>query len=551
MRIADLDGDGRDDYLWVDSQTGGVTAYLNGGITGPGNLIWYPKGVVAGGIGSGEGVLFADIDGDGLDDYLWVSTEGEVTAYRNGGPGSSSGWIWYPLGIIASGMGGSRGSIQFADIDGDGRAEYLWIGDHGEVTAYFNDGIDITPHWREMGEIASGIGDAAGVHLIDINGDGRADYVWLDTDGKATAYINYRGHAAGLAPEWVPAGVVAGGVGTSRDNITFGDLSGTGKADYVWVDAANGALKVWVNQGLGGTFAPGDEVIFADIDGDGREDYLSVDNNGAITAYINGGGNPQIWYPQGVIATGVGSNRSSLRMADVDGDGKADYLVVDEATGAVQLWKNGGYINGKWIWYPQGEIASGVGAGDGVFFADIDGDGKADYLWVDEKGATSAYLNGGYDTSASKWLWYPQGTIATGVGAARRDVQFADIDGDGKAEYLWVHRWDGSVSMWHNGGLVSGKWIWIPSAGPIATGVGSNGLCIKFADIDGDRRADYLDITPALAAVSEWANGCSGQPPVTPPPPATTPTLTPSSTCDDLKGYSEPNVTDKAFTDFS
>ena len=60
----------------------------------------------------------------------------------------------------------------------------------------------------------------------------------------------------------------------------------------------------------------------------------------------------------------------------------------------------------------------------------MNGDGRAEYLWVDENGAVTAFLNLGspsgeesYDGAQVQWL--PQGVIATGVGAARQEVQFA------------------------------------------------------------------------------------------------------------------------------
>jgi hypothetical protein len=68
-------------------------------------------------------------------------------------------------------------------------------------------------------------------------------------------------------------------------------------------------------------------------------------------------------------------------MADLDGDGLADYLVVDEKTGAVTFWRNGGpdaSKSGGWSWENLGQVATGLGVGVGVQFADIDGDGKAD-----------------------------------------------------------------------------------------------------------------------------------------------------------------------------
>lgn len=190
MRRADLNGDGRDDYVWIDPKTGAATLYVNGGFTSSG-VTWLPWGVVASGIGDGAGVVFADIDGDGLDNYLWISESRIVTAYKNAGPGSGGAgaapWIWIPLGVIADGLPGIRGEIQFADIDRDRPAEYLFVGPTGAVTAYLNPGVGDKPIWQPMEEIASGTGDRVGVHLVDLLNDGRTDYIWLDTEGKMTA----------------------------------------------------------------------------------------------------------------------------------------------------------------------------------------------------------------------------------------------------------------------------------------------------------------------------------------------------------------------------
>jgi hypothetical protein len=155
----------------------------------------------------------------------------------------------------------------------------------------------------------------------------------------------------------------------------------------------------------------------------------------------------------------------------------------------------------------MGQVATGVGDGAGVKFADIDGDGKADYLWVAKNGEVTAYLNGG--SSGDGWLWRSQGVIATGAGASRQDVKFADIDGDGLADYLWINRLDGSVSEWRNDGTAD-NWQWDPQ-GEIATGVGANGLSIHFAVLNGNGRADYLNVDPASGAVTQWVNGCFGE----------------------------------------
>jgi hypothetical protein len=140
-------------------------------------------------------------------------------------------------------------------------------------------------------------------------------------------------------------------------------------------------------------------------------------------------------------------------------------------------------------------------------FQDFNGDGRAEYLWVADDGSVTAFLNLGSasaeeGTQGAEINWLPQGVIATGVGAMRQEVQFAvasltpskrdrelimhiqDLNGDGRAEYLWVHQ-NSSIEAWLNlGGPNDGPnaaqvaWLY---QGFIATGIGAPGSSISFA----------------------------------------------------------------------
>jgi hypothetical protein len=313
VRLADMNGDGRDDYLWVHPETGAVTLYINGGYTPGGGVNWIYKGEIATGVTFGYMVMFADLNGDGLDDYIWVAPIGDAYAFLNGGEKSGGGWLWTDLGRIVTNSGATAETMRFADIDGDGRAECLIIGPDGSLTAWLNGGFGDIPDWQSMGVIATGIGDAAGVFIQDLNNDGRADYIWLDKNGAATAYINNRGLAKQLIPDWKSAGKIATGIGAPRDEIIFGDLNGDGKKDYVRVYPDTGALDVWLNTGTGGAYVVGDGTRFADMDGDGFDDYLAVGPGGSILLYLNHGydtvSNKWIWENQGQIATGVAARK--------------------------------------------------------------------------------------------------------------------------------------------------------------------------------------------------------------------------------------------------
>ena len=262
-------------------------------------------------------------------------------------------------------------------------------------------------------------------------------------------------------------------------------------------------LATWLPQGqvASGVGTTGDRLRFADVDGDGKADYLYVHDDSSVELWINGGAGTSggwIWTPRGTIASGVGAPGSRIRFADVDGDGKADYLYVHDDS-SVDLWINGGAsASGGWTWYPRGTIASGVGTtGTHIQFADIDGDGKADYLYVHDDGSVEAWING---FASGGWIWYPSGTIATGVGDPGAQIQFAPLYGTRRADYADIHP-DSSMAFWANAGS-SGLWL---AQGQVAGGVGTTGSRIRFADLDGDGRADYFYVHDN-SAVEVWLN---------------------------------------------
>ena len=186
-------------------------------------------------------VHFADLNGDGRAEYLWVGPNGEVTAYYNGGytdddaitNGAHVNWV--PAGQIASGIGGLRAEIRFADLNGDGRADYLWVKPDGSVIAYLNGGQiagSATPaniNWLPQGQIASGIAEnGAGTRFANLAGVGRSDYIWVNSIGALTGYLN-TGPTQGNGPNaghvgWLPQGTIATGIGEGRWNTQFGDI---------------------------------------------------------------------------------------------------------------------------------------------------------------------------------------------------------------------------------------------------------------------------------------------------------------------------------------
>ncbi|GAB1822552.1 hypothetical protein HerbRD11066_57160 [Herbidospora sp. RD11066] len=503
VRFADLNGDGRDDYLLVGEQ-GQVKAWLNNRAGQGGG--WNYIGEVASGAASRDRVRFADIDGNGRDDYLSVGDGGEVSAWLNVGSGNAVSWA--AKGVVATGVGAARAQVQFADVDVDGRDDYLVVDGQGRVRAWLNGYTAAGAAWSSRGEIASGVGAAGSrVRFHDLDGDGDDDYTVFDDSGYVRAWLNNIG---GARP-WGYQGTVVGGAGVGPAGLLMADIDGNGRDDFLTVNDA-GEVSAWLNDKFGrpdtwdyqgqiaSTDAPRQEVRFADLNGDGRDDYLLVKDNGRVQAWLNvRQGDGVGWNFRGDVASGSGL-RDHIRFADLNGDNRDDYLVVGDQ-GQVNAWFNTG-TGDAIAWTSKGQLASGSAPRDQIRFADVDGDNRDDYLVVDSLGKVRMWRNTGDATGVT---WVSQGEIASGVGASGPTVTFADVNGDRRDDYLVIGDY-GQIRAWiNNRGGGGSAWL---SAGEIAAGVGVVRANVTLAEINGDRRADYL-AHDSLGGVKGWFNNGS------------------------------------------
>ncbi|MGW7449082.1 FG-GAP-like repeat-containing protein [Kitasatospora sp. NPDC054795] len=240
------------------------------------------------------------------------------------------------------------------------------------------------------------------------------------------------------------------------------------QAFYTGLDQAYsaGAAKASVVSNAANDSGGLGHVRYADFDGDGRADYIAVGANGAVDVWLNRGGDGRGgWQPAGQVATGTTTDVGRVRFADFDGDGRADYEVIDP-DGSVHVWLNKGG-DGQGGWQPLGRVAAGLTTDPGrVRLADFDGDGKADYAVVDSGGAVRVWLNRGGDTGGG---WVALGQVASGLTTDQDRVQFADFNGGGNADYVLTDTPSNAahVCTW-NGGDGHGGWN---DLGQVATGV--------------------------------------------------------------------------------
>ncbi|MEV6673676.1 trypsin-like serine protease [Streptomyces sp. NPDC051162] len=162
-------------------------------------------------VGGSDRVRWADFDGDGKADYITIADNGAVNVHLNRGGDNAGSNGWQNLGQVATGATSDRSKVRFADCDGDGKADYYFINTDGSVTLFLNRGGDSAGSngWQNLGKVATGLTtDQNKAQFVDFNGDTHADYVLGDTNSGATVFTWNGGDGAG---GWIGIGKVATG----------------------------------------------------------------------------------------------------------------------------------------------------------------------------------------------------------------------------------------------------------------------------------------------------------------------------------------------------
>jgi hypothetical protein len=257
----------------------------------------------------------------------------------------------------------------------------------------------------------SGGFEARSVAVRDLNGDGKPDLLVGNLLCSPNCVIGTVQVLFGVGDGTFRAG---GSYGTAGEdaNVAIADVNGDGKLDMLAAgcnfNCSTGVVTVRTGNG-DGTFAGGTYVFgtggkspsspaVADVNGDGKRDLVVAncgagcfDGIGTVGVLLgNGDGTFQTAVTYGT--GGVGAD--SVRIADVNGDGKPDLVVANLCPSC----PNGsvGVLLGNGDGTFQTAVAYGSGGhyASSVAVADVNGDGKLDVLVANSCGNTTCSLPG-------------------------------------------------------------------------------------------------------------------------------------------------------------
>lgn len=252
----------------------------------------------------------------------------------------------------------------------------------------------------------------------------------------------------------------------------------------------------------------GRRLITGDIDGDGRDDLLYPDEQFTWRIRRSSGSGFTTSTPAGIPRVEYGY-RAGMRPIDVDNDGKLDVMAEARDDAGQTDWYLYRSTGSAFALQPPGDLEPGHTTYDNeepVYFADLDGNGAADYAALTHDGDKVRYrLNtGATGTGRFQSPVYTAEVVHPTVG-----TYSVDSDGDGRVELLGLSEQQApyrykTVGLGVDGALVT-RWPNLPTQ--------ANLTGLHFADVNGDGLADVVYThrwgTDALTVQLNTGNGFS------------------------------------------
>jgi len=362
----------------------------------------------------------ADMDGDGKPDIVFVHSEdGTIAILRNT---SSGGNVSFDVANIyySSATGYEIYALEIADMDGDGKPDIVFR------TYSSTNLFCIFPNTSTSGSITLGarfdfavaglqtntLGDGRDINVTDIDGDGKNDIlVSADNEIAVNQILIYRNLTSGGALQFATSPISIYGTtgGTYKQSITSGDFNGDGQVDVglTSVNQFSNAITfaTFYNNSTSGsisfsnptspsffTLGTGDgnnssrtfNVITAntgDLNGDGKPDLITANRGGKNMVTLLNNGTQGSGNFAARVGNAVGLVPSCNKIMDFDGDGKLDVgATFSGSSNNLYVFRNNS--SGGSISFAAKVPLTVISSPLWFDLCDFDGDGKPDIVVV-------------------------------------------------------------------------------------------------------------------------------------------------------------------------
>ncbi|GAA0757443.1 VCBS repeat-containing protein [Ideonella azotifigens] len=389
----------------------------------------------------------ADLNGDGVDEYISLCNDGKLVAE---GP-AYAGWSLKSVGGYELAVGQMDGDAAMEIVSSSGKVidadthqvQWNYSKGFGDVLAIDSDGdgraelISVTSDRLSVYDVAKKAGqwwlaltDVEAVGQGDLDGDGVPEVLVGSAQGTAVrAFSLVARKSIGLiqAPE---SGTMA---------ITVADVNGDGVKDLLWSSGGNSSsgpyrlhLGDWQSQSIRwqtvDLHGPFIGPVVGDLDGDGVPEIVM-----ASTSSDSYGGGRLVVFDSDKLKVraisdplGVSFQISDIKLRDLDGTGRLKIVVAggDGIQGQLRAYNFKANSSFKLV---MSNVDAGAPSGTfrALEVADVDGDGAVEVLVAGNGGTVVAY-----DPATGQRRW----SIQTETSATLDQLFVSDVDEDGTQE---------------------------------------------------------------------------------------------------------------------
>jgi hypothetical protein len=350
-------------------------------------------------------------------------------------------------------------SLDAADLDGDGKIDLVAgiPNGSGAVCVFRNTSSSGSVSFATRQDFSTA-DLCQSLHITDLDGDGKMDVIASNRNSSTNNLQVFRNTSSSGSISFATA------VNFNRPDFPFiiasGDLNADGKPDLVHTNfnsnnisvnqntSTSGAISLAANFQLTAGSLPG-TVEISDLDLDGKPDIIFTNyNSNNISYYRNihtsGALSSSSFDSKVDIGAGSGTSPQGLFMADIDGDGKKDIVATHQSSGNVAVHRNTS-TPGSISFATLATFTSGTTARS-TYVTDVNGDGKVDVVSANIGSNTLRV----YQSSSTSGTISLPSSVTFSTGSQPYFGIAADIDGDTKPDMISADYNSSRLSVFRN-----------------------------------------------------------------------------------------------------
>ena len=317
------------------------------------------------------------------------------------------------------------------------------------ITTFTGGGTALsTTSFGSQATITSGGNDSYSSAIGDLDNDGKPDVVTAIGGNNSNTIISVFQNTSTTK-------VIALGnrmdvtTGLGPTDVKLFDVDGDGKLDVVVSNGGVDMLSFLRNTSTGASISfatkfdyaigsDGSSLIVADFDLDGKPDLAYSAAPDKVSVLRNTTVGTTISFTKTTYT--VGSNVNKISCGDYDGDGKMDISAVNfgapsAATSSLSILRNTSTGTGVISFAAKVDLVTEVGSRE-IATGDLDGDGKLDIVISDNNYQALKSISLFRNTGTPGTIQF-DAKVTMDIGATATNLALNDMDGDGKADIFF------------------------------------------------------------------------------------------------------------------